>query len=243
MKRVCLFTGSSGTLGRAFCRLHADKYHIAAVYRRSPPDVPSQRQWFVDPLEPAVVLPENANPVFAIQADLTDDRALERVVELALARFDRIDLLVHAAAYYLWSAITDTEKYLESIGPQLDLNVTVPLKLTALVVREFWRDRAGENREHNRNVINLSSVSGLAVYIGLGQSIYSASKSALNVLSCHLSHELRPVGVRVNAIAPTSFPLLIPTESVCESILRLDNGGMTGSVVVLDQAATPRPQP
>jgi NAD(P)-dependent dehydrogenase (short-subunit alcohol dehydrogenase family) len=195
----------------------------------------SQAQWLIDPLDPSAALAENAHPVYTIRADLTIDRELERVVELTLARFGRIDLVVHAATRYTWSAITDTETYVESLDPQFDLNVKVPLKITALIVRQFWRDRAEENLAHRRNVINVSSISGLSVYPGLGQGIYSASKAALNMLSIHLAHELDPLGVRVNALAPTSFPHLIPTEDVCDAIVQIDQGDATGGVIVLDR--------
>src|SRR6266849_1194880 len=95
-KRVCLLTGASGTLGTAFCRLYADKYHIAGVYRSRPPSVPTQSQWFVDPLDPQTPVHESKHPIFAIQADLADERELARTVELVLARFERVDLLINA---------------------------------------------------------------------------------------------------------------------------------------------------
>jgi glycerate kinase len=36
--------------------------------------------------------------------------------------------------------------------------------------------------------------------------------------------------VRVNAVAPDSFPERISTESVCDAIVRLDQGAMNGAI-------------
>ncbi|MEH2156873.1 MAG: SDR family oxidoreductase [Nostoc sp.] len=234
-KKVCLLTGAGGQLGNAFCRFYADKYHIVGVYRSKPPNVPSQQQLFVDPLNPKTKVLENEHPVFAIKADLSDDRQLERIVELTLARFDRIDLLVNAAVNLILAPIIEDNRQLENIEAQFNINVIVPLKLAVMVARNFWRNRVEENTQMNRNVINVSSISGVNIYPGIGQSIYSASKAGLNHLTRHMAYEFQSFGVRVNATAPTSFPSIISTESVVQSIIRLDEGTMTGKVLILDQ--------
>jgi NAD(P)-dependent dehydrogenase (short-subunit alcohol dehydrogenase family) len=239
---VCLLTGASGTLGSAFSRMLADQYDIAAVYRTRLPEVPSQHLRFIDPLSPVVELAENQHPVFAIQADLTEDRELRRVVDLVLARFGRVDLLINAAVQSVWAPI-ESDLLLESLRLQFDVNVMVPLKLSALVLRCFWRARERENVEMNRNIVNVSSVAGLRVFPHLGQSVYSASKAALNQLTLHMAGEFRPYGLRVNAVAPNSFPRIIRTESAVETIRRLDQGRMTGKVLVVDATAQGRTSP
>jgi NAD(P)-dependent dehydrogenase (short-subunit alcohol dehydrogenase family) len=234
MKRVCLLTGASGTLGTAFCRAHADKYDIAAVYRQRPPAVVSQFQRLADPLGETETT-ENAHPVFAIQADLMCDTELSRIVELTLARFDRIDLVIHAAVRTTAAPILRDNKLLDSAEAQLRMNVLVPLKLATLVAQEFWQYNENENRAANRCWINVSSTSATKVYRGSGQSIYSASKAAMNILTRHMADEFQSIGVRVNALAPNSFPRLIPTAKVVEGLRQLDTGTMTGKVLVLDK--------
>jgi NAD(P)-dependent dehydrogenase (short-subunit alcohol dehydrogenase family) len=234
-KRVCLLTGASGKLGTAFCRMLASKYHIAAVYRRNPPQVPSQHQRYIDPLDLATSIPENDHSIFAIQADLTDDKELARIVELTLARFGRIDLVVNAAVHYVFAPIVDSDRLLENLYPQFLVNTMVPLKLATQVARSFWRDRDQENIRMNRNVINVSSVSGLHIYPYKGQSVYSASKAALNYLTRHMACEFRTFGIRVNAAAPTSFPQIVSVESVVQALFHLDQGDMTGKILILDK--------
>src|SRR5262245_17572350 len=96
-KKVCLLTGASGRLGTAFCRDFASHYHIVGVYRNVQPSLPAQDQEVVDPIEPDQELAENRERLFLIRADLSIASELYRVVELALARFDRIDTLVNGA--------------------------------------------------------------------------------------------------------------------------------------------------
>jgi NAD(P)-dependent dehydrogenase (short-subunit alcohol dehydrogenase family) len=234
-KKVCLITGAGGTLGTAFCRLFRDRYEIAAVHREAAPSAPDQHSRFVDPLRPDAALPENEHPVFAIRADLTGEGEIRRVVELTLARFGRIDVLVNAAVHSIWAPIVDSSALLDSIERQFELNAIVPLRLAAEIAAAFWRDRDHENRRVNRNVINVSSIAGIYIYPGQGQSAYSASKAALNNLTCHMASEFEAFGVRVNATAPDSFPVRVSTERAAESIVRLDEGSMSGEILILTE--------
>ena len=97
MKKTCLLTGAGGRLGTAFCRLFHQKYNIIAVYRNRAPDVASQLQQYVDPLDVDKDLPENADPVYAVQANLSDPGGVDYVVDIALAKWGGVDLLVNAA--------------------------------------------------------------------------------------------------------------------------------------------------
>lgn len=233
-KKVCLLTGGSGSLGVTFCRMYAANYDIALVYCQHQPKVPSQITKLVDPLSPAAVLPENRQAVFAIKADLRQEEDRQRVVEVTLAKFGRIDLLVNAAGCAHWASMFDGDRLYESFLDQFELNAYVPLRLSALVAEKFWKNRLDENRYYNRSIVNVSSTAGVYIYRDQGQSVYSASKAALNYLTMHMAEEFSIAGIRANAIAPTSFPRLISTESVADGIYRLAEGSPNGKIMVLD---------
>lgn len=55
-------------------------------------------------------------------------------------------------------------------------------------------------KNKNGTIINISSVSSVMALAG--QSVYSATKGAINSMSATLAKELAPYGIRVNAIAP-----------------------------------------
>jgi NAD(P)-dependent dehydrogenase (short-subunit alcohol dehydrogenase family) len=234
VRRVCIFAGASGRLGSYFCANFADRYDIVAVYRRNRPLVASHDAALVDPLSPEREVDENRRQVFAVQADLTEERECDRVVELALARFDRVDLVVNAAVSTTWGSMIASDHLRRSGQSQFLTNVLVPLNLATAAVRQAWQGRDEENRLNNRNVVNVSSVAGLRIYTNQGQSIYAASKAALNQLTGHMSDEFAAVGVRVNATAPNSFPSIVPTSRAADAIVRLDDGNDNGTIVVVD---------
>jgi NAD(P)-dependent dehydrogenase (short-subunit alcohol dehydrogenase family) len=91
-----------------------------------------------------------------------------------------------------------------------------------------------ENRQCNRNVVNVSSIAALHIYPSSGQSLYGASKAAFNHVTGYMAQELAPIGIRVNATAPNSFPAIVSTERAALSIRTLDEGADTGTVVVVD---------
>jgi NAD(P)-dependent dehydrogenase (short-subunit alcohol dehydrogenase family) len=135
-RRVCLLTGASGRLGIAFCRRYASQYDIIAVTGRRPLPVPTQYQRWVDPLDTEADLPANRHPVYHLQADLRDAAERRRVVEVAVARFGAVDLLVNAAV------ISPRSAPLIATDPSMDevfaVNSVVPLRLAALLAEACW---------------------------------------------------------------------------------------------------------
>lgn len=235
VKRVCLFTGASGTLGTSFIRHYRKHYDIVAVYRSRSPRCPSQERRVVDPLNPESPVPENDDAVFSVQADLLDDADCTRVVELALARFGRVDLLVNAAAVFSRQALVGSEHLIENFDRQFRLNVRVPLVLSLTLADLFWRNRTAENATMNRHIVNVASIGGVRLFTDTRLSVYSASKAALAQLSRHMASEFLAFGVRVNALAPSAFPRLIPTDQVSSCIRDLDEGRANGRVVVIEK--------
>lgn len=237
-KRVCLLTGASGRLGSMFCRLYSHRYDIVAVSCTKPVPLPACMSWRVDPLQPDVRSPESPRSFLTLQADLTDPSQVPRVVEFALTSLGRVDLLVHAAASVRCDPLLDAGLNTADMARMFDLNALVPLRLAAELARQFWQSRSEENAAMNRNVINVSSTSGAYIFPGLGQAGYSASKAALNMLTCHMAEEFAAFGVRANAIAPDTFPERVTTESVCDEIARVDRGAMNGELLMLEPASS-----
>ncbi|MGW4714938.1 SDR family NAD(P)-dependent oxidoreductase [Nocardia sp. NPDC004260] len=229
-RRVCLLTGASGGLGDAFCQAYYRDYDIVAVCRTRTPAVPSQLEWYIDPLAPDATVPENDSRVFVVRSDLTEPGEVERVIDLALARFGGVDLLVNNAAHVRLhpGGIVDGDAALDDFDPHFALNVAVPLRLSARLAQRCWLHAGPENRARNRNIVNVSSISGSEVYPA--QTLYSASKAALNQLTRNIAAEFAEFGVRANAIAPTTFPALVPTEQVARAIVELDASAVSGGV-------------
>jgi NAD(P)-dependent dehydrogenase (short-subunit alcohol dehydrogenase family) len=235
MKRLCLLTGASGLLGKLFLERYANEYQIVAVHHRNAIAFATQDQEFIDPLEPERKIEANGNAAFAIRADLSKRPEIDRVVGEVAARFGRVDLLINAAAVRCFSPLLKPGA-LDRAEALFEINLHAPLRLSVAVAQAFWRSNPEENLRLNRNIINLSSTAGMFVYPDLGQALYGTSKAALNHLTYHLASEFWDIGVRVNAIAPNSFPGIVATDRVLEAIAAFDSGTQTGQVLRLDAA-------
>lgn len=237
LKRACLLTGAGGTLGRAFLERCADSYRIVAVHHLAPIHFATQDQVFVDPLRPELEVPENADAVHAVRADLTQPEQVARVAEEALGALGDVDLLLNGAAERRWANLLEPGA-LGAAEPMLATNVVAPLRLAVELAQRSWRVDPDENARRRRCVINVSSTAGLYVYPDLGQALYATSKAALNHLTHHMASEFWDLGVRVNAIAPDTFPGRVGLDEVLDAVLELDGSEATGEIVCL-QGMTP----
>jgi NAD(P)-dependent dehydrogenase (short-subunit alcohol dehydrogenase family) len=141
-----------------------------------------------------------------------------------------VDLLINAAGVRAWSALL-APGALDSAETVLAVNLLAPLRLAVGLASAMWRSQPDQNLRANRNIVNLSSSAGLFVYPDAGQALYGSSKSALNQLTYHLASEFWDIGVRVNAVAPDSFPGRVATGRVLEAIVALDQSACTGKIV------------
>lgn len=227
--RVCLLTGASGPLGSAFIERCAGQYAIVAVHHRNPVPFATQDQVFVDPLDPARPFAENDRAVHSVRADLARPAEIECLARLVADRFGPVDLVVNAAAARTFAhALADEGP----IAPEtvFAVNVLAPLRLCKALADTAWKADPAANVTANRNVVNVSSTAGLYVYPDLGQALYGASKAALNHLTYHLANDLWDLGIRVNAVAPDTFPGRVPTEQVVDAIVAFDRSDETGQV-------------
>jgi NAD(P)-dependent dehydrogenase (short-subunit alcohol dehydrogenase family) len=235
-ERICLLTGASGLLGTAFIERFTAHYKIAAVCNRNLVEFATQEQAFVDPLCPSEEIAANRRAVFSIMADLSKPHEIDRVIDQVIDRFGRVDLLINGAAVRKYSHLL-APGALDGAEMLFSVNLLAAVRLGVGLAERLWRLDPDENLQFNRNIINISSTAGLFMYPDLGQSLYGTSKAALNHLTYHLANEFWDLGVRVNSIAPDTFPGRIPTEEVLEAILVLDTSNQTGQVVRLYREA------
>jgi NAD(P)-dependent dehydrogenase (short-subunit alcohol dehydrogenase family) len=227
MNRTCLLTGASGTLGSAFIARFADVYDIVAVRLTHPVYAATTDQQFVDPFSGQ----QQPRPgVRSVVTDLTDPQAVNDLISLLRREMGQIDLLLNAAAIRAWQPLLRPDS--DTVAARVfDVNVIGLLRLTTGVARAFWCADPAANIAANRCVVNISSIAGCYVYPDLGQAMYAASKAALNHLTYHLASEFWDIGVRVNAVAPDTFPGRVATDAVLDAIRDLDAGDQTGQIV------------
>jgi NAD(P)-dependent dehydrogenase (short-subunit alcohol dehydrogenase family) len=227
---VVLLSGASGTLGTAVIRRLAADYDIAAVRWRHPLADGSDREEYVDPLDPerspATPLP------FEIISNLMEPGEITRVVELALAKFGRIDALVNAVGLPRRGSLIRS-RTLEFAGRAFQLNALLPVQLAGAVSDAFWRfDEAG-NAAANRSVVNVSALASIDTDAGADEGVTAASKAALNMLTVHLARDIEHLKVRANAVAPAAFPGRVATERVADAVADLLSGKENGRILAM----------
>lgn len=127
---------------------------------------------------------KNHDGIIHITADVTDAKA----IETALEQIKHIDVLIANAGFGISGAIEFTET--AAVEKQISVNF--------IGTHNCVRAALPKLRESGGHILFTSSVAGiLSVPF---QTIYSASKAAINAYACALANELRPFGIRVCAL-------------------------------------------
>ncbi|MEX0700481.1 MAG: SDR family oxidoreductase [Planctomycetales bacterium] len=130
-------------------------------------------------------------PAIAFPADITDQRAAERLVAFCLEKHGAIDLLVNNAGietYYPFHLLDPA-----AIRASFELNVTAAAVLTRLVLPHMLARRRG-------HIVNISSTAGK--HGPACGAAYGASKAALIAFTQALRMEYRSSGVSASVICP-----------------------------------------
>jgi 3-oxoacyl-[acyl-carrier protein] reductase len=128
---------------------------------------------------------------WAIQADIADERQVERLMADTVARYGRLDILVNNAGIGGGSRVGDTST--EAFDHVMNINLR----------GTFFCCRAGflqMKQQGGGVIINMASVAGLQAWEGTGT--YSASKHGIMALTKSLADEGRPHHIKVSAICP-----------------------------------------
>jgi NAD(P)-dependent dehydrogenase (short-subunit alcohol dehydrogenase family) len=188
--RVAIVTGASSGLGARFVRvLHATGASVVASARRA---------------EALAALAAELGPdVLPIAADISVDDDCGRLVDSALDRFGRIDVLVNNAGIGVQTAAEDEP--IEEFRRVLRVNLDALFLMCQLVGRHMIAQGRG-------SIINVSSMFGLVAAAPIKQASYCASKGAVVNLTRELGVQWARKGVRVNSIAPGWFPSEMTAE-------------------------------
>jgi 3alpha(or 20beta)-hydroxysteroid dehydrogenase len=136
-----------------------------------------------------------------VRHDVTEEAGWRRVVDIAVATFGRLDVLVNNAGVHRSRPLLDED--VDAFKRILEVNL-VGAFLGIRAVAEPMR-QGGKG-----SIVNVSSVAGIR---GLaGHSSYGASKWGLRGLSQTAAVELGPFGIRVNSIIPGAIDTAMMTS-------------------------------
>ncbi len=182
--KVALVTGASAGLGARFARvLHAVGATVVVVRRAvSSGSMSSSR---------------NSPAAIAVAADLADAESRAHLIDEALERAGRIDVLVNNAGINVKVGIE--HETLDEFEQAMQVNTTAVWHLTKLCVPHMVERGSG-------SVVNVASMLGHVGSAPIKQANYCASKGAVVNMTRELALQLSRKGVRVNALSPGYFP-------------------------------------
>lgn len=132
----------------------------------------------------------NGHEAIALQADITQESDVDRMIEAAVSHFGRIDVLVNNAAVFSRTPIeTLTSEEIERV---IDTNLTGTFMCAHKIGLRMYDWGSG-------HIINMADVAGLRPWVDYLP--YSIAKACVLTLTQGLAMELAPK-VMVNAVIP-----------------------------------------
>jgi NAD(P)-dependent dehydrogenase (short-subunit alcohol dehydrogenase family) len=175
-KPVALVTGATSGIGEATAhRLHDRGYTVFAAGRN-----------------PEALNALRSRGLQARSLDVTDEAAVDRLIEEINAEHGGVDLLVNSAGYPLPRPLEQVE--LSELRQLFETNVVATLHLSQAVLPGMRARRSGR-------IVTIGSTGGRFTSPGAGA--YHTVKYAVEALSLSLGAEVAPFGVRVVLIDPT----------------------------------------
>ena len=194
--KVAIVTGGSRGIGRAISMGLAQAGARVVVSSRTEAD-----QSVANPFpqysagtihQTAQEIQDLGGEAVAVKCDLTDDAEIQSLVQTALDRFGRIDVLVSNAGIDLEAPVPDLE--LQAIDQCLAVNVRAPLLLCKHALPAMIGQQSGGSI--------FAVTSGAARGYRPGRVGYSMSKAALDRMFLSLAEEVRPHNIAVNLFSP-----------------------------------------
>lgn len=178
MRKVAIVTGASRGIGREIAKtLAKENIQVIANYHKSE--------------EAAIRLQKENNNIDIFKADVSKRKEAKELVEYALKKYQKIDILINNAG------IAEFKEFTQITDEGWNQMITTNLNSVFMMSQEVLK-----NMLHNKNgcIINISSIWGI---VGSSCEVhYSTAKAGINGMTKALAKELGPSNIRVNAIAP-----------------------------------------
>ena len=182
MGKIAVVTGASKGIGHA-CALRLAKDGMTVVVNYSHSDAEAAKT--VEEIKAA------GGDAVAYKADVSDLNQVKDMFKFVSDTYGRVDILVNNAGIV-------RDEYLlmltqENLDKCLDLNIKGYFYCAQQAALKMFSQKSGV-------IVNMSSVSSKMALAG--QSVYSATKGAVNSMTQTMAKELARKKIRVNAVCP-----------------------------------------
>ncbi len=193
--KVVVITGASSGLGEAAAHMLSELGATVVLGARR-----------FDRLQKlADVLNSKGGKAHAVQTDVTDVKEVQHLVDEAVKKFGRIDVILNNAGLMPQSPL---EKFrTDDWDKMIDVNIKGVLYGIAAALPYMKERKSGQ-------IINVSSVAGHVV--SPGSAVYSATKYAVRALTEGLRQEVKPYNIRAAIISPGAVQSELPASATDE---------------------------
>ncbi|MBQ7198696.1 MAG: SDR family NAD(P)-dependent oxidoreductase [Selenomonadaceae bacterium] len=185
--KTAIVTGAASGIGKAVAQAFLDNGANVVVCD-------------LNPNEPNFELHENSGKVKYVITNVTDTGSVNAMIKTAIDTFGKIDILVNNAGINIPCLLIDPK---DPYG-KYELNDKVYDKVTGVNIKGVYLVAQAVGHEMVKSgggvIINMSSESGLEG--SEGQSIYAATKNAVNSFTRSWAKELGKYNIRVVGMAP-----------------------------------------
>ena len=198
-KQIALVTGASSGIGHAIARGMAQAGAAVAINYNSQ----------AKPAEELVAEIEQAGGrAFAMQADVSDEDAVEALFAATVERWGAVDIVVANSG--MQKDAPSAEMSLADWKRVIDVNLTGQFLTARSAIRQFAKqgDR-GVSRAIGK-ILHMSSVHDVIPWAG--HVNYAASKGGIDMMMRTLAQEVGPQRIRINAISPGAIRTGINAE-------------------------------
>ena len=185
--KVAVITGAGDGIARAVARILAGEgaYTVAVDVRED------ALAALAEELEAA------GGKVTTITTDVMDSQQVQRMVETAMERCGKIDILVNAVggSMIIPNNTADADELtIEDWDKVLNYNLRGTFLCSNAVIKRMKEQGGGK-------IINISSIAGHAAS-NTSSSAYAAAKGGIMAFTKKVAREMGPFGISCNAIAP-----------------------------------------
>lgn len=179
---VVLITGAARGIGRECAIQFAKKgYNVVINYNNSEEKAIDLKEKLIE---------EYKVDAIAIHADISIENDIKKMVEEAITKFEKIDVLVNNAGIAIDTLFEDKTK--ENFLKILNVNTIGTFLVTKYVAKKMMEKKKG-------NIINITSTNAIDTFYPMGLD-YDASKAAVISITHNCAKQFAPY-IRVNAIA------------------------------------------
>ncbi|AQX55382.1 glucose-1-dehydrogenase [Priestia flexa] len=201
--KVAIVTGAATGLGKSIAiRFGQEKMKVVVNYRSKSEDA----QKVVEEIK------QNGGEAIAVQADVSKEEDVKRLIESAHTTFGSLDVMMNNAG--VQKEIPSHEMSLEEWNKVISVNLSGTFM--------GCREAINYMLEHNikGTVINMSSVHDIIPWPHFVH--YASSKGGIKMMTETLALEYAPRGIRVNSIGPGAINTPINAEKFSDPSTKAD---------------------